>query len=144
VNDQCFIEALLTKEQLTALGFKKGQTCTALIKASDVMLATETAGLQLATPNQLSGTVSRLQKGAVNALVSIGLPGGLMLSAAVTNEAAIELGLKPKLAVTAVFGASAVLLATGPSQGPVTVVETAATKSIGQAVRKSRSTTKTA
>lgn len=60
--------------------------------------------------NQLAGTVSRIDEGAVNDTVLVDLPGGVSLVATVTRESATGLGLAPGRAVVALVKASWVLI----------------------------------
>lgn len=108
------ITATLTSSAARRLELKKGQEALALIKASAVVLVTDFAGWQLSACNQLDGTVSRLERGAVSTLVIVTLPGGAVVTASVTNEGVEALGLAIGSAVTAVFKASAVMVATQP------------------------------
>jgi molybdate transport system regulatory protein len=64
----------------------------------------------LSARNQLAGTITHLQKGAVNAEVVIGLPGGDSVAATITNESVDSLGLATGKAAMAVFKAGAVIL----------------------------------
>ena len=52
--------------------------------------------------NQFAGTVSALHAGPVTTHVTLALPGGLHITAAMTTVAARELGLRPKLLELAV------------------------------------------
>jgi molybdate transport system regulatory protein len=106
------IVATVTSAAARRLKLKKGQEALALIKASAVVLVTDFAGWQLSARNQLAGTVSRIDKGAVSSLVVLTLPGGPALTASVTNEGVEALGLKVGVAATAVFKAYAVMVAT--------------------------------
>ena len=106
------ITAVTTSEAARRLKLKKGQEALALIKASAVVLVADFAGWRLSASNQLAGTVSRVERGAVSSLVVLTLPGGSTLSATVTNEGVDALGLKVGAPTTAVFKASAVMLAT--------------------------------
>jgi molybdate transport system regulatory protein len=106
------ITATMTSAAAKRLKLKKGQEALALIKASAVVLVTDFAGWQLSARNQLAGTVSRIEKGAVSSLVVVTLPGGAAVSASVTNEGLDALGLKVGAAATAVFKAYSVLVAT--------------------------------
>jgi molybdate transport system regulatory protein len=106
------IVATLTAASAKRLKLKKGQEALALVKASAVLLVTDLAGWRLSACNQLAGTVSRIERGAVSSLVVVTLPGGMAITATVTNEGAEALGLKIGVAATAVFKASAVLVAT--------------------------------
>jgi molybdate transport system regulatory protein len=77
-----------------------------------VLLVADFAGWRLSARNQLAGTVSRIEKGAVSSLVVLTLPGGLKISASLTPEGLDALGLAVGAPATAVFKAYSVLVAT--------------------------------
>jgi molybdate transport system regulatory protein len=106
------ITATLTSAAAKRLKLKKGKEALALIKASAVVLVSDFAGWQLSARNQLAGTVSRIEKGAVSSLVVLTLPGGAAITATLTNEGLEALGLKVGAPATAVFKAYAVMVAT--------------------------------
>jgi molybdate transport system regulatory protein len=106
------ITATMTSTAARRLKLKKGKEALALIKASAVVLVTDFAGWQLSARNQIAGTVSRIERGAVSSLVVLTMPGGAALSASVTNEGVEALGLKVGAAATAVFKAYSVMVAT--------------------------------
>jgi molybdate transport system regulatory protein len=106
------ITATMTSAAAQRLKLKKGQEALALIKASAVVLVTDFAGWQLSARNQLAGTVSRIEKGAVSSLIVLTLPGGAAITASVTNEGVAALGLKVGTPATAAFKAYAVMGAT--------------------------------
>jgi molybdate transport system regulatory protein len=105
------ITATLTSAAAQRLKLKKGKEALALIKASAIVLVTDFAGWQLSARNQLAGTVSRIERGAVSSLVILTLPGGAVITASVTNEGVEALDLKVGTAATAVFKAYAVMVA---------------------------------
>jgi len=108
------IVATMTAAAATRLKLKKGKEAIALIKASAVVLVTDFAGWQLSARNQLAGTVSRVERGAVSSLVVVTLPGGAAITASVTNEGVDALGLRVGMPATAVFKAYSVLVAAQP------------------------------
>lgn len=105
------ITATMTAAAAKKLKLKKGVDAIALIKASAVVLVTDFAGYSLSARNQLAGTISRVEKGAVSSLIGLTLPGGTILTASVTNDAVDGLGLAVGQSATAVFKAYAVMLA---------------------------------
>jgi len=105
------ITATMTTAAAKRLKLKKGKEALALIKASAVVLVTDFAGWQLSARNQLAGSISRIEKGAVSSLVAVTLPGGAVITASVTNEGVDALGLKVGAAATAVFKAYSVMVA---------------------------------
>jgi molybdate transport system regulatory protein len=102
--------AVVTQSSVRDLGLAVGGRAFAIVKAPWVIVATEDSGLRLSARNQLRGTVSAVKPGAVNAEVTIKLPGGTLVHAVVTQDAVSELGLKPGMAATAVIKASHVVL----------------------------------
>ena len=108
------ITATMTSAAARRLKLKKGKEALALIKASAIVLVTDFAGWQLSARNQLAGTVSRIEKGAVSSLVILTLPGGAAITASVTNEGVEALGLEVGVPATAVFKAYSVMVATQP------------------------------
>jgi len=102
--------ATVTQESVASLGLSKGKEVLALVKAPLVMVVTDLEGYRLSARNQLAGTITHLEKGAVNAEVVIGLPGGDSVAAMITHESADSLGLATGKAATAVFKAGAVIL----------------------------------
>ena len=109
------ITATMTTNAAKRLKVKKGQEAIALIKSSAVVLVTDFAGYELSARNQLSGTISRLEKGAVTSMIGITLPGGAVVTASVTNDAVAALKLKVGSEATAVFKAYAVMVAVAKS-----------------------------
>ena len=58
--------------------------------------------MRLSARNALKGTVTRVEKGAVNSTVAIGIGGGTIVTAMITNAAVEDLGLaegKPVLSL---------------------------------------------
>jgi len=105
------VTASLTTEAAQELGVSAGQQALALVKSSEVVLVTDFGGYKLSARNQLAGTVSRVERGAVSSLIGLTLPGGVVVTASVTNDAVDGLGLAVGQPATAVFKAYAVMLA---------------------------------
>ena len=95
------IKAGITMESIKELELAPGKEAFAIIKASNVMFATQkVAGIS--ARNQLEGTIVSVVKGAVNGHVAIELPDGNKISGSITNAAIDELELavgKPAVAV---------------------------------------------
>lgn len=108
------IIATMTSQAAKRLKLAKGKEALALIKASAVVLVTDFAGWQLSARNQLAGTISRIERGAVSSLVVLTLPGGGSITATVTNEGVDALGMAVGTPATAVFKAYSVLVAAQP------------------------------
>lgn len=118
VNDEIELEvigglrivATVTTESRVALGLVPGAKAFALVKASWILLMTDSDGVKLSARNQLAGTVSRIAPGAINTEVVVELPGGGSVAAVITNESAKSLALAVGSAATAVFKASSVIV----------------------------------
>jgi molybdate transport system regulatory protein len=105
------ITASMTTAAAERLAVAVGQEAIALVKSSEVVLVTDFAGYKLSARNQLAGTISRVQRGAVTSLVGITLPGGAVVTSSVTNDAVDALGLAAGQPATATFKAYAVMVA---------------------------------
>jgi len=66
--------------------------------------------MRLSARNQLWGTVTAIEHGRVMSSVKVTLPGGQVITAAITREAAEELGLAPGDSVVAIVKATEVML----------------------------------
>jgi molybdate transport system regulatory protein len=104
------IVATVTRESRTELGLELGAKAFALVKASSILLMTESGDVKLSARNQLKGVVSRLTDGAVNSEVILELPGGGTVAAIVTLASAHALGLAEGIEAVAVFKASSVIV----------------------------------
>ena len=102
--------AIVTMESVRTLELAVGTEVVALVKAPWVMLTSEGGDVRLSARNSLTGRVKTVDVGAVNAEVTVSLPGGGEVASVITKEAANELGLKPGALVTAVIKASSVIL----------------------------------
>lgn len=69
--------------------------------------------MKISARNQIEATVTAVDKGIVNAMITLRAPQGTELTAVITNGSADTLGLKAGESVTAFFKASHVLIATG-------------------------------
>lgn len=101
--------AVVTLDSVAALGLQDGSEVVAIVKAPWVMLMTD-SDLRLSARNQLKGTVKAVDAGAVNAEVTLALPGGNEIVSIITKEAVGELGLRVGVEATAVIKSSHVIL----------------------------------
>lgn len=107
------IVAVVTEGSAKSLGLAVGMEAVALVKAPWVMVLAEdadSAKVRFSARNQLAGSVSALEKGAVNTEVAITLVGGTVVYAVITNEAVLELGLQIGKPASALIKASHVVL----------------------------------
>lgn len=106
------IVATITSESTQALGLTQGASAMALIKASSVLLGLPDPGMRLSARNQLTGTVARIARGAVNAEVTVDLASGGVVVAVVTHASVDSLALAEGVVVIAIIKASSVILGT--------------------------------
>jgi molybdate transport system regulatory protein len=104
------IVAIVTEGSVKSLGLAVGQEAIAYVKAPWVMVLTGDSNVRFSARNQFAGKVISVSKGAINAEVAIELPGGTVVYAVITNQAVLELGLKPGAVATALIKASHVVL----------------------------------
>lgn len=104
------IVAIVTEGSVKNLDLAPGREVIAYVKAPWVIVLTGTDPVRFSARNQLAGTVSALEKGALNSEVAISLLGGTVVHAVVTNEAVMELGLAVGKPASALIKASNVIL----------------------------------
>lgn len=104
------IVAVVTEGSVASLELAVGKPVVAYVKAPWVMVLAGQGGVKFSARNQLAGMVDSVQKGAVNSDVGIKLAGGTLVHAVITNEAVMELGLKPGVPACALIKASHVVL----------------------------------
>ncbi|KXB62943.1 molybdopterin-binding protein [Olsenella sp. DNF00959] len=109
-GDQSVIKSDITMEAVKELGLVEGKECQAVIKATNVMFATEKLP-QLSARNQIEGTIVKAQLGAVNASVALEDADGNRLTGSITNEAVKQLGLTEGMKAVAIIKATDVLVA---------------------------------
>lgn len=104
------ITAAITADAVAELKLTDGTPVTAVIKATEVSLATgAVSGLSIR--NQLPGTVTAIATGNAMASVKVSIEGG-DLTAAITKDAVAGLGLTAGSAVVALVKSTDVSLAT--------------------------------
>lgn len=105
------IVAMVASNAAQRMKLNAGDEAVALVKSSAVVLESDFAGFMLSAQNQLAGTLSRPDRGAVSPTPGVTLPGGQVVTASVTNDAVSALGMAVGQPTTAVFKSSAVMLA---------------------------------
>jgi molybdate transport system regulatory protein len=104
------ITSAVTLEAAKELGLAEGSAVRAMVKATDVALATgQVAGLSIR--NQIAGTVADVATGGAMATVRLTIDGG-ELTAAITKDAVVDLGLTVGTPVVALVKSTEVSLAT--------------------------------
>lgn len=109
IADGQHIVATVTQDSTEELALKVGSEVFALIKASDIILARQSEGARFSARNQFSGSVLRVQKGAVNSEVVMTMANNTLV-VVVTNDSAERLNLMEGSQVTAIFKASNVII----------------------------------
>ena len=104
------VKADITMEAVKALGLEEGKECYAVIKATNVMFATEKLSC-LSARNQIAGTVVAVEEGAVNGHVTIEDADGVKITGSITNEAIEALGLAVGKPAVAIIKATDVMVA---------------------------------
>ena len=104
------ITAAVTREAVEDLGLAEGTAVRALVKSTEVSLATgPVTGISIR--NQLPGRVTGVATGGAMATVKVAVDGG-ELTASITREAAVELGLEAGTPVVALIKSTELSLAT--------------------------------
>ncbi len=103
------ITAAITAEAVKELGLAEGSSVRALVKATEVALATgPVEGLSIR--NQIAGTVTDVAVGGAMASVKVDVEGG-GLTAAITKDAVSDLGLVSGSSVVALIKSTEISLA---------------------------------
>jgi molybdate transport system regulatory protein len=105
------IVASITKESAEVLEIKQEMEVIALVKAPQIIIATDLGGYRLSARNQLQGTVTKVTRGVINSEIDISLNGGDLVAATVTNDSVDSLDLNEGQSATAIFKAGSVILA---------------------------------
>jgi len=105
------VVAVITNNSVERLGLVPGVEVLAMVKAPSVMVGRDCEKNRLSARNVLTGTISRIDEGAVNDVVTIDLPGGSTVTAVITSEGGRTLGLEVGVAASAIIKASSVILA---------------------------------
>ncbi|WP_405571777.1 TOBE domain-containing protein [Streptomyces sp. NBC_01167] len=103
------VTAAITSEAVKDLGLGEGSVVRALMKATEVAVATGTVD-GLSIRNRIPGTVSDVSAGGAMASVKIDIEGG-GLTAAITNDAVTDLGLTAGSSVVALIKSTEISLA---------------------------------
>jgi molybdate transport system regulatory protein len=107
-NDK--VIAIVTNGSVTTLGLTVGKAVTAFIKASSILVMTDSTGIALSARNVLAGKISKVSNGQVSSEIGITLPSGITVFATITHDAVNELSIKDGVDASAVFKASSVIL----------------------------------
>ena len=101
------VTATISMNAIKELGLAEGKDAVAVIKATEVMVAT--GGVTLSARNKFAGKVAAVEKGAVNDIVKIDTAFGTV-SATISDSAVAELGLEAGKEAVAVVKATSVMV----------------------------------
>ena len=104
------LKADITMDSVKALGLEEGKECYAVIKATNVMFATQKIE-GISARNQIEGKIVKVKEGAVNGHVTIEDADGVQISGSITNESIESLGLKEGGTAVAIIKATDVMVA---------------------------------
>lgn len=102
--------AVVTNGAIDNLGLSIGNEAYAIIKASSVIIGTDLHDAKLSARNIFCGTVTKIIEGPVNIEVDVEIGGGNTVSAVITHDSAINLGLKVGGHACTLFKASSVII----------------------------------
>lgn len=102
------VSATISMEAIRDLGLKAGKEATAVIKATEVMMANDF--LKISARNQFRGKITEILPGAVNAIVKLDVDAEFGLSSTISLEAVKELSLKEGEEAVAVIKATSVMI----------------------------------
>ena len=101
------VTATISMNAIKELGLAEGKDAVAVIKATEVMVAT--GGMTISARNKFAGKVAAVEKGAVNDIVKIDTAFGIV-SATISDSAVAELGLEAGKDAVAVVKATSVMV----------------------------------
>lgn len=102
------VSATISMEAIRELSLKAGKEATAIIKATEVMMANDF--LKISARNQFRGKITEILPGAVNAIVKLDVDTEFGLSSTISLEAVKELSLKAGEEAVAVIKATSVMI----------------------------------
>ena len=108
-SDDTVITGTISMSAIKELGLEVGKEAVAIAKATEVLVGV--GEFKLSARNQFRGTVENINKGAVNAIVTIALADGHKVSATISIAAVEELGLEVGKEVVAIIKATSVMFA---------------------------------
>ncbi|MFS6937052.1 TOBE domain-containing protein [Neisseria animaloris] len=104
------LTAIITGESCENLALKEGSPVVALIKSTNIIIATDLEHIKLSARNQLNGIISSIERGAVNSVVTVDLGNGVVVTAGITMQSTEQLDLHPGQRATVLFKANSVIL----------------------------------
>lgn len=102
------ITSTISISSVKELGLAAGVDATAIIKATEVLIAV--GDLKLSARNQLAGEVVKVEEGAVNGVVTLKTSAGINITSTISVAAVKELGLAAGVKASAVIKATSVMI----------------------------------
>lgn len=102
------VKATISMDAVKDLALTVGMDAYAIIKATSVMIATEEG--KISARNHLVGKIIAIDKGAVNAIVTLELPSGSHVTATISLGSVKDLGLAVGMDACAVIKATEVMV----------------------------------
>ena len=101
------ITGTISMAAINELELVPGKKAIAIIKATEVMIGI--GDMTLSARNKITGIVSNINEGAVNAIVALDIAGGNKISSTISMAAVKELGLTVGTKAVAVIKATSVM-----------------------------------
>ena len=102
------LTANISIESIEQLGLAVGKEACAVVKATEVMVASE--HLKLSVRNQIDGVVKEVKKGAVNGIVKIDSKAGNKFTSTISIDSINELNLSEGANVVVIIKATSVMV----------------------------------
>lgn len=99
----------ITNASIEGLGLKPGKEAYAIVKATEVMFATEKIK-GISARNQFEGTIVAVKEGAVNGSVSLKIGEGQTITGSITNASIEDLDLEVGRKAVAIIKATSVMV----------------------------------
>lgn len=109
LNSGSKVFSTISLSAVKELGLVAGKAATAIIKATEVMIAV--GDLKISARNQFVGEIVSVTEGAVNAVVALKFDGGSIITATISMAAVKELGLSAGVKAKAIVKATSVMVA---------------------------------
>ncbi|NVN92128.1 MAG: TOBE domain-containing protein [Desulfuromonadales bacterium] len=105
------LTAIVTNGSVDNLELATGKEAQAIVKASSIIIGTNLHDVAVSARNVFCGTIVTIIEGPVNNEIDLEIGGGNVISAVITHNSSVRLGLKSGSHACALFKASSVILA---------------------------------
>lgn len=110
VSEKTLLTTVITNKSAENLDLHIGSEAFALIKASTPVLMADHDEIRLSARNQIRGTVSSVEPGAVNSEIQLDIGNSKTLTVIVTRQSAESLAIRPGDSMRAIIKASQIIL----------------------------------